>query len=126
MKIIENFVREGLSVERNFELLGIKIEGKPNIKQVMEAADKWWKKNVLGVIKEIATNPAASCLEAQDAVRYVLGKERQRALMGMDDGSGGEMILEIMGDVRQRCHEEALDECNLTGRYDHLLAMVVS
>ena len=59
MKIIENFVREGLSVERNFELLGIKIEGKPNIKQVMIAADKWWKTNVLGVIKQIATNHAS-------------------------------------------------------------------
>lgn len=126
MTRVDNIVRERLSIERVYSLLGgdPDVKGKPTIQEMMSFANKWWDKEVLGAIKRIARNPAASCAEAQDVFELVLGRERQMALLGVETKENG-LFFELLGDVQQRCHEEALDECNLTGRFEHLLTMAI-
>lgn len=111
--------RDILGKERIKALLGAsEVETDGTIAQLRVKIEKWWKDEIDTPIERIASNPAASCEEANEMVRLVLARNREKALLGTGDESFyGSQIFEI---ARQRCHEEALDECNLTGRYDHI------
>ena len=111
--------REVLGKERMLALLGANVEKSTSLLELQVKIEKWWKDEIDTPIERIANNPAASCEEANEMVRLVLGRNREKALLGAsEEGFYGLHIFDI---ARKRCHEEALDECNLTGRYDHIL-----
>lgn len=114
-----------LGKERVKALLGDSTRSDETLRDLMIKIDEWWTKEIDGPIVRIANNPAASCEEASDMVRLVLGRNREKALLGGNDNGLG-FAFEIFGYVQKRCHEEALDECNATGRYEHIIQMMLA
>lgn len=114
-----------LGKERVKALLGDSTRSDETLRALMIKVEEWWTKEIDGPIIRIANNPAASCEEASDMVRLVLGRNREKVLLGGNDNGLG-FAFEIFGYVQKRCHEEALDECNATGRYDHIIRMMMA
>ena len=117
---MSKIAQDVLGKERIKELLSDNNSNDETLPALQRRIEEWWEKEIDGPIRRIATNPAASCEEASDMVRLVLGRNRQKALLGYGDDSLG-FALDIYANVQTRCHDEALDECNATGRYDHIL-----
>lgn len=120
LQTLERASQETLSTSRQMQLLGIDDKtGKYSLEELVERAEKWWKQNIDSILMQIAKNPAASCAEARQMLALVAGVNRQKQLLGLDSE-------EIVGTalwnaVAQRCHEEVLDECNLTGRFEQII-----
>ncbi len=92
-----------------------------------------WVKEVIRPGEAIAGNPAASCVEARVPISIIFGAMRQRQLLGLVPGEKdfsnaagtlreqeyelSELLYSLTEKVRQRCRDEALDECNMTGRF---------
>lgn len=124
----ERMARVGQDVlgkERVKALLGDSTRSDETLRELMIKIDEWWTKEIDGPIIRIANNPAASCEEASEMVRLVLGRNREKALLGGNDNGLG-FAFEVFGYVQKRCHEEALDECNSTGRYDHIIQIMLA
>lgn len=81
----------------------------------------WWLAKVMGPARAIVANPAASCEEATAKLTALLGMMRQRQLFGLET-QFGDLFVEIQQNGYQRCREEALDECVLTGRFDQIIS----
>lgn len=131
LKLKREFDRMGkigngvLGKERIKEILVDRGSSDETIDKLLSTIDKWWKVEIDEPIRRIANNPAASCEEASDMVRIVLERNRQRVLIGGEPDTLA-FAVEIFNDVQKRCHDEALDECNATGRYDHILRMMLT
>ncbi len=137
---VEVLLADQLKLKREFarmERIGNGIVGKERIKEILveggagegtenllSLLEKWWKEEIDEPIRRIANNPAASCEEASDMIRILLVRNRQKALIGAGNDSV-DLMLSVFADVQNRCHQEALDECNATGRYDHILRMMM-
>lgn len=131
LKLRREFERMGrvgqavLGKERVKALLGDSTRSDETLRELMKKIDVWWAKEIDGPIIRIANNPAASCEEASDMVRIVLGRNREKALLGANDDSM-DFMFRVFSDVQNRCHEEALDECNATGRHDHVIRLMMA
>lgn len=112
---------ESTAEGRALQLFGVMDgKGKYTEAQLLEMQRKWVEENIDKVFLRIATNPAASCAEARQMLTYILGLERQLQLI---DAGSNPMIFgsKLFEAVRQRCHEELLDECNMTGRFEQII-----
>lgn len=132
---ISETMNRPLLEERQRQLLG-RSEGGYRVDELLDDIYDWWLKDVMGPAEAIATNPAASCEEAQIAVQTVLAMMRQRNLLGMtpdeDDRSEraerlrareaelNEIFESTKTKLGTRCREEALDECIATGRFEQI------
>lgn len=131
---LQSALQRALMLERQKQLLGLSDEaGTLKTVELVEQIAKWWRENVLGPAAAIAGNPAASCAEARVAIQAVLGLMRQRQLLGMtpdkndhseeaekaraEEAELEKLFSAVWNSVRQRCREEALDECVATGRF---------
>jgi len=140
---INRALNTAIKKERMLILMGMSSEEGANvgISELLRKASEYWRKEVLGIAKEIAANPAASCAEAKSAVSLVLGMMRQRALLGLTPDEGDRSpeaeqaraedrqlsndLVEVLRLGRQRCREEELDECNATGRFEGIMIWAV-
>jgi len=120
---ISQVTSQGLGRERQLAML-VEADSE-NIAILMEKSKKYWDEEVDGPIRRIAKNRAASCAEAQGVVEKLLGMSRQRLLLGDDESYFGQLLSEVFSDAQNRCHEEALDECNATGNYEHIFKMAL-
>lgn len=100
---------------RQRALLG-EIDAGETVQNLEKTTDKWWNDKIDGPIRRIVKNPAASCQEAREVADLLIARKRQKELLGLE--SEFDMTSEIFQDFRNRCHEEALDECNSTGRWE--------
>ena len=91
----------------------------------------WWLKEVMTPAQRIALNPAASCAEAESALTELLGMMRQRQLFGIEDSEQRSAEISRIFDATnelmfQRCREEALDECVVSGRFEQIISTALS
>jgi len=141
MKMAHNRIvdanRRPLAKERQRQLLGKSDGNAPNAADLLEGVYKWWLHDVMGPAKAIAENPAASCAEAAVAMQSLLSMMHQRQVLGMSPAENDhspeaektraveadfeEMYKSILTKGTQRCHEEALDECVATGRFEQII-----
>jgi hypothetical protein len=127
---IDGAVSRPLAAERQRELLGKSAAAGANAATLLDEVYKWWLADVIGPAKAIASNPAASCAEAQVSMSALAGMMRQRQLMGMSSDDSGTMnardaeLTEAFNDVQnvvlERCRDEAFDECVATGRISQI------
>lgn len=82
----------------------------------------WWLKSVMEPARKVVTNPAASCEEAQVSMQVLLGMMGHRQILGLAT-EFDELFNEIQTNGYQRCREEALDECLVTGRFTQIIRM---
>lgn len=123
---INDAMLKRLPIERQRQLLGLTEDDRSNLGEIAERAQAYWLKEVVGPLQRMAVNPAASCAEAQFSMATVLGLERQRQLIGLEDNPALAQLLETMeGMVSQRCREEAFDECMATGRFMQIPALMM-
>lgn len=135
-RIAEAAIRP-LAAERQRQLLGMSQESDADLYERLDKINEWWLKDVMGPADAIAGNPAASCAEANIAVTKLLGMMRERQLLGMSpeegDSSPGAVNARAADEglsqrleasitmLTQRCREEALDECIVTGRFQQII-----
>ena len=135
-RIAEAAIRP-LAAERQRQLLGMSQESDADLYERLDKINEWWLKDVMGPADAIAGNPAASCAEANIAVTKLLGMMRERQLLGMSpeegDSSPGAVNARAADQglsqrleasitiLTQRCREEALDECIVTGRFQQII-----
>ena len=112
--------KDALGRERMVALLGGSARSEENQRELSIRFEEWWEEHIDKRATRILTNPAASCQEAQEILRLILGHERQLALTS---GWEARTSWDLYSLSQTRCQEEALDECNSTGRYDHLPRM---
>ena len=124
MTRVNESLKAQLGKERRALLLG--DEGSKGMGDMMAAAEKWWKDNIDGPIERISRNPAASCDESRAMLALILSRDRQRQLLGLPSADSEEVFNgPVAKNVRQRCREEKLDECNATGRFDQIIQWAI-
>jgi hypothetical protein len=107
-----------LQKTRQQQLLG---EQTNSTEKLMNDTMAWWMANILNPLMDVARNPASSCDISQKILAQVLGMEAQAQKFGLSDpkfGSIGDpesVLRKALGLVKQRCMEEAYDECVRTG-----------
>lgn len=114
-RILHSLEANILGKARQRALLG-EVDAGETVQNLAKATDKWWNDKIDGPLRRIVKNPAASCQEAREVADLLIGRKRQKELLGLE--SELDMTNEIFNDFRNRCHEEALDECNSTGRWE--------
>ncbi len=123
MAWVDRVTKEGLGNVPKLAKLSGSESASPAL--ALANAKKWWELEVEKPLRRILKNPAASCAEVEVVFKEYLGLSRQQALLGI--GYEENLLTsEIYADVRTRCHQEALDECNATGRYQHIFQMALS
>ncbi len=120
MTRVNESLKAELGKERQAALLGYTEELK-GLGDIMAAAEKWWKEHIDGPIERISKNPAASCDESREMLALVLGRNRQRQLLGFPTDNAEIFGGPVFHNVRKRCREEKLDECNATGRFKQII-----
>jgi len=96
-----------------------------DIEKFTSQRDKWWKTEVEDRLIRIASNPAASCDEGREVQRIALFVVRQKMMLGMAE-EDADISADVINAANTRCHEEALDECNATGRFEHIPQMMLT
>lgn len=91
----------------------------------LDAAYEWWLKSVMEPARAVVVNPAASCEEAQVSMQTLLAMMKNRSLFGLE-ASFQELYNEIRKNGYQRCREEALDECMITGHFRQIIELARS
>lgn len=119
MARVNESIKADLGKERQAALLG--LQGTKGLDDIMAAAEKWWEEQIDGPIERISKNPAASCDEAREMLGLVVGRARQRNLLGFPTDDSQLFSGPVFQNVRQRCREEKLDECNATGRFKQII-----
>jgi hypothetical protein len=103
---------------RQQQLLG---EETNSTEKLMRDTMAWWMANILNPFLDVAQNPASSCDISQKVLVQVLGMEAQAQKFGLSDprfgsiGEPGSVLSKALALVKQRCMEEAYDECVRTG-----------
>ena len=117
---IEEASKLGLLEERQRAL----IAGGSDTKRVVNILEKLSEILLNEVVlpsREIARNPAASCGEAQIPMTELLEVSRTAQLFGIQENLFTKYREEFQELINTRCRQEALDECNLTGRFVQIL-----
>jgi hypothetical protein len=119
---LKSAVQRNLAKERQLQLLGLSDGDGSSAAALLDGVYVWFMNEVLAPAQRIGMNPAASCEEAKLAMSLLLGMMRQRALVGIvETPERDEELSQIFAANReitmQRCRDEALDECNGTGRF---------
>jgi hypothetical protein len=113
---------------RQQELLGTNLN---SAAELMINTKAWWIANILNPFYDVAKNPAASCELAQKLLQTVLAIEAQAQKFGLDDpqfgllGNADSVMSKSVRLVKQRCLEEAYDECMSTGNGAALVLLTV-
>lgn len=114
-RILNKIQADILGKARQKALLG-EIDSESTLDNFENATNKWWKENIDEPMRRIVKNPAASCEQARLIADLLIGRARQKELLGFPADLN--WTNEVFNSFRNRCHEEALDECNATGRWD--------
>ena len=122
---IHEYAAGEFGAERQRQLLGIESD-KFSAEQLTKKIDEYWKNEVEGPMKHIVENPAASCAEAITVSQLRIASERERQILGIGGGDTAAVFTdEIVTKISQRCREEKLDECNVTGRFAQITRWAV-
>jgi hypothetical protein len=105
---------------RQAALLG-NVNAGNDFSKLRELARQWWKDRILEPGMAIVKNPAASCAEANYVAALFIGQERQSQFLGVEDDEVHRESVEVIRLGRQRCREEAIDECHKTGRFQQIV-----
>jgi hypothetical protein len=116
--------------ERQKEALGNPREIK-NQAELLDDVYDWWLENVMGPARDIASNPAASCAEAENLTISLLKMMRARQILGFNttdprDLALDNMLPDTMAMMFNRCRDEALDECVATGRFRQIVQLALA
>jgi hypothetical protein len=135
----ENFniqdIVKALNEERQSETIGATADSEiPDFGPVgaATAVRRWWISHVLQPALDIAANPAASCSLARSMLERIWSMERQAQVIGLRDeafgtlGDGDSIMTRAFTIARDRCLQEAFDECMLTGSGQELTEAVSS
>jgi hypothetical protein len=111
-------ILHALNEERQREMMG--AESNLSSGDVATDVRGWWLDHVLQPALDVAANPAASCSLARSMLVRILSVERQSQVLGLEGafgaiGDGDSVMRTAFNRVRQRCLEEAFDECMATG-----------
>lgn len=113
---IDKALGEPLAVERQKALAGKTGSDYASAGELLDSVKDWWLKDVMGPARAIVDNPAASCAEAATSLQVLLEMMRNRSLFALENDFD-EIYDEIQTKGYERCREEALDECLVTGRF---------
>lgn len=111
-------IARAIEIQRQKEMLG--LDGGLDVVDLAGSVRDWWATHVLQPALDVAGNPAASCSLARSMLERILQLERQAQILGLESTFGpfgdADSSLRVAFDrVRERCLEEAFDECMATG-----------
>ena len=113
------------AIERQRQMLGVAADNW-GPQQVFEELENQWLMEIMAPLQSIALNPAATCEEAKFAFSKLMGMQRQRQLLGLDESETINRIhTATEGMTALRCKDEALDECVATGRFRQIIDLMM-
>lgn len=121
LRLLQEIQRFEFVQERQHELLGDRENGTKVTADLAKRTEKWFDDRMFEPSMRILRNPAASCAEAQHITSLFSGLRRQADLLGVSTEKQEKIFNDGFALANIRCREEALDECNLTGRYDQII-----
>jgi hypothetical protein len=126
-----------LTWERQKQILGLTEEIAPGSDEESIAGRfaaqrrQWWINHVLQPALDVAANPAASCALARHVLTRLWELNRQAQLMALENeefgsfGNSDAILARALGVAKQRCLQEAYDECMATGNGRALVDVLV-
>lgn len=113
-----------LGEERQKQLLGgSEAEGMSALLGVLSDAEQFYQQELKSRI------PAAkqTCAKSRELIPWILGHERQKALLGANDGDGAmdTATLDLICGGMRRCQEQAIDCCRTKGGDTRLIQFLL-